>query len=101
MDVEFCECGGIMVPQGSRIMCRSCGKIKEKKVEAKIVTQTEKKDVIVFESNEPDLPKTEKQCERCGNNEAYFWLQQTRSADEPPTQFFRCTKCRFVWREYK
>jgi transcription factor S len=94
MEVEFCECGGMMIPQGNNIKCRSCGIIKEKKMEAKIVSQSEKKDVV-------DLPKTEKQCEQCGNNEAYFWLIQTRSSDEPPTQFFRCTECKFVWREYK
>lgn len=90
-----------MVPAGEKIRCRSCGKTIDKKVEAKIVTPSKKHDVIVFENNEPDLPKTGKQCELCGNNEAYFWLIQTRASDEPPTQFFRCTKCKYVWREYK
>jgi DNA-directed RNA polymerase subunit M len=101
MEIDFCECGGMMVPDGNKIKCRSCGKIIEKKMEAKIVSQSEKKDVVIFENNEPDLPKTEKQCEQCGNNEAYFWLIQTRAGDEPPTQFFRCTACKYVWREYK
>ncbi|MEM4865380.1 MAG: hypothetical protein QXY09_02690 [Acidilobaceae archaeon] len=25
---------------------------------------------------------------------------QTRAADEPPTRFYRCTKCGYTWREY-
>jgi len=25
---------------------------------------------------------------------------QTRAADEPPTRFYRCTKCGHTWREY-
>ncbi|RLG10996.1 MAG: transcription factor S, partial [Thaumarchaeota archaeon] len=39
-------------------------------------------------------------CPKCGNREAYYWAVQTRSADEPMTRFFRCTKCGYTWREY-
>ncbi|MCK4973458.1 MAG: transcription factor S, partial [Candidatus Heimdallarchaeota archaeon] len=28
------------------------------------------------------------------------WMVQTRSADESPTRFFRCTACGETWREY-
>lgn len=40
-------------------------------------------------------------CEKCGTTEAYFRMQQTRSADEPSTRFYRCTnqKCCHNWRE--
>ena len=101
MQIDFCECGGMLVPDGDKVKCRTCGKLSDKKVDAKITTKQEKKETLVFENNEPDLPKTEKVCEKCGHREAYYWLIQTRSSDEPPTQFFRCTKCRYVWREYK
>lgn len=40
-------------------------------------------------------------CPTCGNNEAYFWILQTRAADEPATRFYKCTKCGKVWREYE
>lgn len=40
-------------------------------------------------------------CPNCRNDEAYFWILQTRSADEPATRFYRCTKCNKVWREYE
>ncbi len=37
-------------------------------------------------------------CSKCGNNQARWWIVQTDSADEPSTQFFRCTKCNHTWR---
>ena len=40
------------------------------------------------------------ECPKCKNNKAVWWLLQTRSGDEPPTQFYRCTKCAQTWREY-
>ncbi len=46
------------------------------------------------------LPTVEIECPRCGNLEAYFWQVQTRSSDESSTQFFRCTRCGYTWREY-
>lgn len=38
-------------------------------------------------------------CQKCSNTKAYFKEFQTRSADEPMTQFFRCTKCGHEWKE--
>lgn len=35
---------------------------------------------------------TEARCEKCENNQAYFKQIQTRGADEPMTEFYRCTK---------
>lgn len=101
MDIDFCECGGMMVPAGSKARCRSCGREINKKIEAKVVSQAEKKEMLVFENNDPDMPTIEKECEKCGNNRAFFQVIQTRSSDEPPTRFFRCTKCRHTWREYQ
>ncbi len=42
------------------------------------------------------------ECENkdCDSNEAVWWMLQTRSADEPTTQFYRCTKCNTTWRNY-
>jgi DNA-directed RNA polymerase subunit M len=39
-------------------------------------------------------------CPKCKHNEAETWQEQTRSADEPSTTFFRCLKCKHTWREY-
>jgi DNA-directed RNA polymerase subunit M len=49
----------------------------------------------------PDaLPTTAVDCPKCGNNNAFWWMLQTRSADEATTQFYRCTKCGHTWRNY-
>ena len=39
-------------------------------------------------------------CEKCHNQEGVWWTFQTRSADEPETKFYRCTKCNHTWRDY-
>ncbi|MHB1868830.1 MAG: transcription factor S [Nitrososphaerales archaeon] len=46
------------------------------------------------------MPTTNVECPKCGHNTAFWWFLQTRSGDEPPTQFFRCEKCAFTWRQY-
>ncbi len=99
--VEFCICGGVYIPYKGLMKCRSCGNELQISKEAKITEEQNKEDIVVIEDNRPDLPTTDKQCPKCGNKEAYYWLIQTRSSDEPPTQFFRCTACKHVWREYK
>lgn len=46
------------------------------------------------------LPTVRTECPKCGNNLAYAWQVQTRGSDESSTQFFRCTKCEYTFREY-
>ena len=107
--IEFCEkCGSIMVPikkgKHSYIKCRGCGREMRKEIKnLKIVDEKQrvKGSVIVIEKNTTLLPLTDKECPKCEHDRAYWWMQQTRSADEPPTQFFRCEKCKYTWREYK
>jgi DNA-directed RNA polymerase subunit M len=43
---------------------------------------------------------TLEQCPECGNDEAYWYLQQTRSADESETRFYICVECDHKWRDY-
>ncbi|MFQ6010336.1 MAG: transcription factor S [Candidatus Aenigmatarchaeota archaeon] len=110
--MEFCDkCGGLLVPKkkGKKaiLICRKCGKRKTKvdKKGIKITTEGEKheKKIVVVERKArfEALPKTDIECPKCGNMEAYWWMQQTRSGDEPPTRFYRCTKCNHTWREYE
>ena len=97
----FCECGGMLVGKDSKLTCRSCGKQKEGvKIELKTVKKDEK-EMVVIEDNAPNLAITKAECPKCSGKEAYFALIQTRSMDEPPTQFYKCKSCKHVWREYK
>ena len=57
--------------------------------------------IIDDDEGEKDaLPTIEIECEKCGHDQAVWWTLQTRSADEPTTQFYRCTKCEHTWRNY-
>jgi DNA-directed RNA polymerase subunit M len=106
--IEFCKkCGSIMVPEKKRtavsLKCRRCGYQMSKAPKELRISEQQKhvKGVVILEKDITMLPLTDQECEKCGHPKAYYWLQQTRSADEPPTQFFRCAKCKSVWREYK
>jgi DNA-directed RNA polymerase subunit M len=61
-----------------------------------------KKNLIILSEEDKILvhPIVKKECSKCGNLEAEAWQEQTRGADEPSTSFFRCTNCKFTWREY-
>lgn len=108
--------GGLYVPQksGSRtiLVCRICGHRmtgKAKKADFEIKSKVGKPkegpeaEVVVVEQKKQfeALPRTQTICPKCENKEAFWWMQQTRSADEPPTRFMKCTKCGHVWREYE
>ncbi|MFW5919243.1 MAG: RPA12/RPB9/RPC11 RNA polymerase family protein, partial [Halanaeroarchaeum sp.] len=45
-------------------------------------------------------PTADERCPECGNDEAWYTIKQTGSADEPPTRFFKCTECGARWRGY-
>lgn len=103
----FCpKCGTILRPKeklGKKILWCSCGftteiENKEKQEEEKI-EKIENRGIEIAEEMETH-PKVKNECGKCGHNEAYFWTQQTRAADEAETRFFKCAKCKHIWREY-
>jgi DNA-directed RNA polymerase subunit M len=59
------------------------------------------KEVAVIETKVRTLPVAKEDCIKCGNQEAFWVLRQTRGADEPETRIFECTKCGYKWREYQ
>ncbi len=106
--MRFCQkCKVLMRPKKEKnkiyLVCPKCGKTEQIKEKIVISTHLEKKEeskiIKSFEAEE-SLPKINAICPKCGNNEAYWWTQQTRSADEPPTEFYKCTKCGYQWRSY-
>jgi DNA-directed RNA polymerase subunit M len=87
-----------------KLVCGKCG-ANENIVMDIVYTNdhTELDKIIVIGKKErklKTLPQTKITCPKCNNTEAYWWMVQTRSADESTTQFFRCTKCENTWREY-
>jgi len=116
--MEFCpQCGSRLLPKKEKdrgkasliLICPKCG--HEKQVSdpktiprvAKVAKPNPQKLVAVISRKEQKLrtlPTARVECPKCGNNLAYFWQVQTRGADESSTQFFRCTKCEYTFREY-
>jgi len=103
----FCEkCGSLIVPKRdgkkTEVSCK-CGYSSKKKVNLVLKEQVKlsKEDEIeVIDKRIEVLPKTNEECPKCHNKEAYYWLVQTRAADEAATRFFKCVKCTYTWRAY-
>jgi transcription factor S len=101
----FCpKCGSILIPKKDRnkqVLACKCGykNTEESDMKFKEVI-TPHKEVEVIEEQKEALPIVEEECPKCKHKQAYSWELQTRAADEPPTQFFRCEKCRHTWRHY-
>lgn len=106
--MKFCpKCGRILIPEKikgkSYLVCKKCGYKEESKRKLVIVSgyKEESKEVVVAGENKESLPIADVICPKCGNQKAYWFMQQTRSADEPPTIFYKCTKCGYSWRSYE
>jgi len=106
----FCpKCKSLMYPQGGKPVCRKCGYCAaEGKLKSEPVIHVKKTDsrrirdeIPIYADNIADtLPIEKAECSKCGNREAYWYLMQTRKADEAETRFYQCTKCGHRWREY-
>ncbi len=80
------------------IRCNYTEQEFEKKSE--IIKNNESIKIISDEEKIDTMPTIKIECPKCGHDTAVWWLLQTRSADEPTTQFYRCTKCNHTWRHY-
>ena len=113
--VEFCpECGMRLVSRLDKklkkpvfyLECLKCGYKKQKKdklpVIPKSIDHSDEPIAIIGKQEQKlrTLPTVKKECPKCGNNTTYVWEVQTRGSDEGSTQFFRCTKCNYTFREY-
>jgi len=105
--MQFCpKCGTALTPQKKEkkivLGCPKCGYETRKGEKNLSIIQHDSERIVVIGKEEQKirtLPKTKVECPKCGHNEAFYWLVQTRGADESSTQFFRCTKCHTTWRE--
>ncbi|MFW5872199.1 MAG: transcription factor S [bacterium] len=105
--MKFCpKCGAILVPKkiaGKYMYDCGCGYSAPVNQEDKIKEEVEesKKIEVIDESSSVEAnPLVDAECPKCGHNKAYFWLEQTRSGDEAETKFFKCEKCKNIWRDY-
>ncbi|MEM4699357.1 MAG: transcription factor S [Candidatus Nezhaarchaeales archaeon] len=104
------KCGRLLSPlkegESIKLICKLCGYIEDSpstkgiKVSRRIDRALQETTVIVPSELPKVMPSIKAQCPKCGHNEAYWWLVQTRRADEGSTRFYRCVKCGYTWREY-
>ena len=102
--MEFCpKCGAILVQKRTKFGCPRCNYIsKDKiKVEIKEKVNAQNQVAVVKETEGEVKPIVEMKCPKCKNNKSYFWTMQTRAADESETKFYKCTKCKYTWRDYR
>jgi len=108
--MRFCEkCGILLTVERKKksvvLICKKCHKVtklKGEKMAIKEAMHEPKKEIVVMGKEDvvAELPKTKIMCPKCDNMESFWWMQQTRGADEPPTIFYKCTKCSYSWRSY-
>ena len=103
--MEFCDdCGSMMKTEDGAWVCGNCGheKPRDQAREEGMVTTTGQQETEVVDMSEAEdqaRPTTTEQCPECDNDEAYWYMQQIRAADESETRFFVCTECDHKWRE--
>lgn len=101
----FCpKCKSIMMPKmegTKRVLACGCG--YKQGAESTVLKESGKqsKAIEVVDGETTVNTVVEIGCTKCDNRKAESWEVQTRSADEPATRFFKCTKCKHTWREYK
>ena len=92
-----------MRPSGGKLVCAKCG-VTTASTGPTSVSKAVTKETVIVDSVKDKvdmLPTADYICEKCGNAKAFYFMRQTRSADEATTRFLECTKCGYKWREYR
>ncbi|MEE9563823.1 MAG: transcription factor S [Nitrosopumilaceae archaeon] len=101
--MKFCpNCEVRLKKKDSGLCCTKCDYTESstkttKKAKEEVVPEL---NVLEEKDTQQTLPSIKIDCTKCGHDEAVWWMFQTRSADEPTTQFYRCIKCNYTWRNY-
>jgi len=103
--MQFCpKCGAILIQKRKNYGCPRCNYSSGEKIKISSSEKIKGKNEISILSekeSELSLPIVSEDCKKCSNNKSYFWTVQTRAGDEAETKFFKCTKCKTTWREYR
>jgi transcription elongation factor S-II len=62
-----------------------------------IIEEKIKRDKMMYELKPESMTERYK-CRKCGSRKCSYYEMQTRSADEPMTQFFTCLDCKNRWK---
>lgn len=78
-------------------------KIKTKEIQSKDVAFLRLEDLRQFEGDQAEMENEEVaegifQCKKCGSKRTTYYSLQTRSADEPMTNFITCVECKNRWK---
>lgn len=102
-NMKFCEkCGSYMRPTSKGFVCSKCGHImQEEGTEVKTLEPPATSPIDVVDK-EPELPKVNETCPKCGNAEAFRATsfisgEHAGVRQERSMEHFTCTKCGHSW----
>eukprot|EP00180_Rhodochaete_pulchella_P004507 Plantae.Rhodophyta-Rhodochaete_pulchella.ctg86215.p1 GENE.Plantae.Rhodophyta-Rhodochaete_pulchella.ctg86215~~Plantae.Rhodophyta-Rhodochaete_pulchella.ctg86215.p1 ORF type:complete len:106 (+),score=13.92 Plantae.Rhodophyta-Rhodochaete_pulchella.ctg86215:50-367(+) len=103
----FCpHCANLLLvedgAEGMQFFCQTCDYTYglQGTVTKSIITEKKTKDdVLGGKEAWKNAPQANSKCPSCGNGTAYYMQMQTRSADEPMTTYYTCTKCAKTWND--
>jgi DNA-directed RNA polymerase subunit M len=113
--MNFCtKCGTRLTPlkkkEGSKVAlllsCPKCGHEKRATrpmtTVSTIIEHSPQERILVIDKKQQELrtlPKVRMECPKCGKRVVYAWMVHIGRLEESSTQFFRCAKCNYTFRE--
>ena len=88
-----------------RFSCVKCGykkRVPKPPSIPKLIKRNPRECIAIITKKDQKIrtfPTIRVECPRCNNNKAYTWMVQVKELEKPTTQFFRCTKCTYTFRE--
>ncbi|CAK9251876.1 unnamed protein product [Sphagnum jensenii] len=105
--MHFCPiCGNLLLvdneKNGMQFSCPTCPyvhDIQRRYTSSVKIKAKEIDDVLGGAEAWENVDRTTTSCPFCNHDTAYFKQIQIRSADEPSTIFYKCTKCEGQWND--
>jgi DNA-directed RNA polymerase III subunit RPC11 len=89
---------------GNAFYCSTCPytcaiSVTGKRMVKTVAERKQVDDILGGAAAWANVDRTMTVCPACNHNEAYFLQMQIRSADEPMSIFYKCTKCNNQWND--